>query len=165
MKEMSKRSGRLAVAAFLALGLTIQSPPVAHAGDSLYGKVTAVKRADLITFDHGAGSYDIRLAGVDIPQDRAVAQEAARFMTKLLLNKPARLRFDGRTAQGEMIGRLYTDDPNVGIKDTGMEMVRAGMAMPQRAYGGYKYGEPAQAMEEARAKKLGVWSNPQRKIP
>jgi endonuclease YncB( thermonuclease family) len=162
MKLISGRAGSLAVATALVLGLLVQFLPAARAGDSLYGKVTAVKRADLITFDYGAGRYDIRLAGIEIPTDRISIQDATRFVAEMLLDKPARLRFDGRTAAGEMIGRIYTDDPEIGIKDVGMEMVRVGMALPSRGYTGYKYGELAQAMEEARAKKLGMWRNRQR---
>lgn len=160
MRTVAVRAARLALAASMALGLLVSLPPAALAGDSVYGKVTAIKRSDLITFDHGAGSFDVRLAGIDQPQDRRLEQEAIRFMTELLLDKPARLRFDGRTPAGEMVGRLYTDDPEIGIKDAGLELVRAGMAMPQRGYAGYKYGEAEQAMSEARAKKAGVWRSP-----
>lgn len=129
----------------------------AYAGDSAYGKVTAVKRADLVTFDHGAGSFDVHLAGIEIAKDESSAREATRFMTELLLGKPARLRFDGRNRKGEMVGRLHTNDPTFGIKDAGVELVRNGMAMPQREYRGYKYDEPGQALKEARANKVGMW--------
>lgn len=139
----------------LVLGLSVG----AAAGDSVYGKVTAVKRADLVTFDHGAGSYDVRLVGIELPENRAVAEEATRLVTRMLLGKPARLRFEGRGPNGEMVGRIHTDDPVLGIKDVGVEVVRAGLATPQRTYRGFKYDEPAQAMKEARAKKLGLWSN------
>jgi|GEM_PF-3471090 len=161
MKEIARCSGRLAAAASLALGLVIQLAPAARAGDSLYGKVTAVLRPDLVTFDYGEGSYDIRIAGIVVPENRAVAEEATNFTAQMLLAKPARMRFDGRTAEGEMIGRIYTDDPEIGIKDVGLEMVRAGLAMPKRDDRGYKYGEMTKAMRQARAKRLGVWSNPQ----
>ena len=162
MRRISELAGKIAVAAGLALALALQCP-AAFAGDSLYGKVTAVKSADLVTFDHGAGSYDIRLAGIEVPKERGVDREAAGLTATLLLDKPARLRFEGRTAAGEMIGRIYTDDPRLGIKDVGIELVRAGMAMagPRRpAYSAYKYGELEEAMAEARAKKVGLWSDP-----
>jgi hypothetical protein len=135
--------------------------PAAFAGDSAYGKVIAVKRADLVTFDHGAGSYDIHIAGIEVAKDDASAGEATRFMTELLLNKPARLRFDGRNSKGEMVGRLHTDDPAIGIKDAGIELVRNGLAMPQSGYRGYKYDEPGQALKDARARKLGMWREQQ----
>ena len=149
------------ISAFLALGLLALLVQAAHAGDSLYGKVTAIKHANLVTIDYGSGTYDIRLAGIELPDNRAILKQATDFVSKMLLEKPARLRFEGRNPDGEMIGRIYTDDPEIGIKDVGIEMVRAGLAMPQRGYEGDKYGELAKAMEEARTKKTGIWSESQ----
>lgn len=60
-----------------------------------------------------------------------------------------------------MVGRIYTDDPEIGINDVGVELVRVGLAMPQPSYTEYKYGELTQAMNEARARKLGVWRDQQ----
>lgn len=156
MKTMSKRSGLPGVA-LLTLILGFSPGITARGGDSLYGKVTAVKRADLITLDYGAGTYDIRLAGVVLPKNRAAAQKAREFVSKMLLNKPVRLRFDGRTAQGEMVGKIYTDDPEIGIKDVCLEMVRAGKALRDPSYTGYCYNELTVAEAEAKQAQRGIW--------
>lgn len=166
MKTMSKRSGRLPGMALLTLFLAFSPGITARAGDSLYGKVTAVKRANLITLDYGAGTYDIRLAGVDLPRERVAAQKATQFVSKMLLNKHARLRFDGRTAQGEMVGKIFTDDKEIGIKDVGVEMVRAGMALRQRGYTGYRYNELVAAEAAAKKTQRGIWAkSPDREKP
>jgi endonuclease YncB( thermonuclease family) len=119
-----------------------------------------VKGADLITFDYGAGTYEVRIAGIEVPRDRAAAQEAAQFVSNMLLNKNARLRFDGRTPQGEMVGKVYTDDPDIGIKDVGLESVRAGVVRQESSYRGYTYGEMTGAEAEARQARRGLWAEP-----
>lgn len=157
MQSKWRLSTKLAGSTFLAL-LLLCAPGSARAGDSLYGRITAVKAPDLITLDYGAGSYDIRLAGIDVPQDRASANEAMQFVSRMLLNKNARLRFDGRTPDGEMVGRILTDDPDFGIKDIGVEMVRSGLALRETNYRGYVYGEMAAAEAEARQAQRGFWN-------
>lgn len=153
------RRGSLAFAAALVVSLLLPLPPNAHAGDSLYGTVTAIRQANVITLDHGAGSFDIRLAGIDLPEDAVLSRAADSFVTELLLGKPARLRFDGRTAEGEMVGRIYTDDPKLGIKDVAVELVRAGLARPSGTSAGYKYAELTRAAAQARANQAGIWKN------
>jgi endonuclease YncB( thermonuclease family) len=158
VKSMLKRSERLAGVVLLALLLSFHPENGVRAGDSVYGKVTAVERADLVVLDYGAGSYRIRLVGVEVPQDRAAADEATQFVSRLLLNKNARLRFDGRTPEGEMLGKIYTDDPDLGIKDVGLETVRTGLVLRQPSYRGYPYGEMTTAEDEARQAQRGLWT-------
>jgi len=129
-------------------------------GDSLYGKVTEVKSADLVVFDYGVGRYDVRLAGIDVPKEGSIANEAKQFVTKMVLGKKARIRFEGRNKNGEMVSRLLTDDPEIGIKDIGLELVRAGLARRQRAYD-YKYGELSKAESEAQKGRRGIWATTQ----
>jgi endonuclease YncB( thermonuclease family) len=136
----------------------------AFAGDSLYGRVTQVKEATLVTltYDTGtpgqAGSYDIRLVGIDAPKPgEAHADEARQWVSNLLLNKNARMRLHHRASNGEMVCRLFTDDPVIGIQEVGTEMLRAGLARRQAGYD-EKYGELAKAEAEARAAQRGIWA-------
>jgi endonuclease YncB( thermonuclease family) len=57
-----------------------------------------------------------------------------------------------------MVGRLYTDDPDFGIKDIGIELVRSGLAFRQLNYRGYMYGEMSAAEAEARQAQRGFWT-------
>ena len=133
----------------------------AYAGDSLYGKVTAVKEATLVTLDYGSGTYDIRIVGVDAPgAGEPRADEARKFVSDLLLGKNARMRLHHRGQGGEMVCRLFTDDPVIGIEEVGVELLRAGLARRQPGYD-EKYGELAAAEDEARTLGRGVWASAQ----
>jgi endonuclease YncB( thermonuclease family) len=132
----------------------------ALAGDSLYGKVVDVERADRVTLDYGGGRYELTLAAIEIPRDDRAVAEARRFVAELVLGRNARMRFEGRTENGEMLARLYTDDPERGIREVNVELVRAGLAR-RAGDADFKYGELAAAEREARAARRGVWATSQ----
>lgn len=124
---------------------------------SLYGKVTSVKSNIVVTLDYGAGKYDVRLIGIDVPKEGQIGAEALKFVSTMVLGKNARMRFEGRTPNGEMLGRLFTDDPTMGIKEVAVELVKAGLARRQNAYD-FKYGELAAAEREAQKARRGLWA-------
>jgi endonuclease YncB( thermonuclease family) len=131
----------------------------AVAGDSLWGRVTAVKEPTLVTLDYGSGSYEIRIVGIDAPKAGETLQaEAKKFVSALVLGKNARMRLHHRAANDELVCRLFTDDPVIGIKEVGVELVRAGLARRQPGYD-EKYGELAAAESEARAAGHGLWAS------
>jgi endonuclease YncB( thermonuclease family) len=135
----------------------------ASAGDATYGTVIAAKNANTVVFKHDSGTYDVRVAGIVAPGNRADADKSRRFVTDMAVGQRAQFRLDGRNAQGVMVGKIYLDDASGKVRDLGIEMVRAGLAMPVREYRGYKYGELNAAMTEAKSKKAGVWETaPQR---
>jgi endonuclease YncB( thermonuclease family) len=132
----------------------------AYAGDSLWGRVTAVKEPTLVTLDYGGGSYEIRIVGIDAPKaGEAHAAEALSFVSGLVQGKNARMRLRYRAANDEMVCRLFTDDPAIGIKEVGVELLRAGLARRQAGYD-EKYGELAAAENEARQAGRGIWAPP-----
>ncbi|MEM8964029.1 MAG: thermonuclease family protein [Acidobacteriota bacterium] len=158
------RSWRVAGVAILGLVLAIAVTPL-WAGDSLYGKVIAVERADLVTLDYGEGTYDLHLVGIEIPAQESLATAAREMVATMVLDKNARMRFEGRSEFGEMRARLFTDDPQIGIKEVNVELVRAGLATPksETLRYGYKYGELEAAADEARTQRRGVWANEQQR--
>lgn len=130
------------------------------AGDSIYGKVTEVRSANLVTLDNGSIRVEIRIVGIAVPRDRANAERAMEMVRSLVLGKNARVRVESRRRSGEMIGRLFTDDED-GIKDVGVELVRAGLARRQQGRDeqfGYKYNELTIAERAARRARSGVWA-------
>jgi len=139
------------------LGLLALTAGPSRAGDSLYGKVVAVKSADVVSFDYGAGQYDVRLVGIETAKDTRVDDDAVKLTSKLVLGKNARLRFEGRDQDGVMWARLYTDDPVLGIKEVAQELVRSGLARRREGFD-FKYGELAAAESEARAAHRGLWA-------
>jgi endonuclease YncB( thermonuclease family) len=126
--------------------------------------VTAVRSADVVVLSYGDGqrdrSYVIRLIGIDVPKDGPFASQAREFVSKLVLGKNARMRLEGKAKNGEMVARLTTDDPSVGLKDVGLELVRAGLGRKQKDYD-YKDGELAVAENEAQREKRGQWATAQ----
>ena len=156
--SLRKTFEALGVGALLIALLCLSS--TGFAGDSVYGTVTAVRPADLVvTFDYGAGTYEVRLAGIDNPRDSEMAEQAAAFVSQRLVRKNCRLRFENRTPDGQVIGRLFTDDPDYGITDIGVELVRAGLVTRQGDYEGYKYGELEEAEKQAKDGRNGIWKS------
>lgn len=133
----------------------------AFAGDSLYGKVTAVKGGGVVTLDYGEGTYDIRIVGINMPAKEPFATQARDLLAGLVLGKNVRIRLE-QAEKGLLVSRLFTDDPVLGIKDVGVELVKAGLAQRQLNFD-YKYGELAAAEAKAHAEKRGLWSQAQPK--
>ncbi len=148
---MRKRWVGAAILGLLALGLS------AHAGDSLYGRVTEVKSGNVVTLDYGAGQYDLRLIGIELPNDKALSERATGLVKNLVLGKNARMRFEGRGEDGVMNARLFTDDPVLGIREVALELLRAGVVRRQKDFD-FKYGELSAAEREAREARRGLWA-------
>jgi endonuclease YncB( thermonuclease family) len=143
------------IACCVVLAMGMRGAP-AFAADSIYGRVTAVKSADVVVFNYGKGEYVLRVIGVDPPDDERRSADSRRFVANLVLGKNVRARIERKAPNGEMYARLYTDDPTIGIKDVGLELIRAGLARRQPTYDG-KYGEMAAAEDEARNARRGIW--------
>ena len=132
----------------------------AFAGDAVVGKIIAVKSAEVVTLDYGAGTYEVRIAGIESPKDRAMRSRASEALSRMVLGKTVRLRFYGRGPDGLMYGRLLIGGigsarASEAVRDVGVELVRAGFF---RGFNdGYKYGEMTQAEAEARTNRRGLW--------
>lgn len=149
---------KLVIAGLLGLLILGAGWLPARAGDAVYGKVTAVKSANVVTFGHGAGQYDLRLIGIEPVKEGPLARKAVRLVSKMVLGKNARMRFEGRDEDGLMRSRLFTADPALGFKEVAQELVRAGLARRQEGFD-FKYGELAAAESEARTAHRGLWAS------
>jgi endonuclease YncB( thermonuclease family) len=159
MRRMKCIAGLLGL---LVVGLGVGPAAV---GDSIFGRVTAVRRADTIVFDYGEGQYVVRLGGIAVPE-QVVGDSARQFVARLVLGRPARLRVERRTPDGAILGRLLTADSAVGMnRDVGLELVRAGFARREDDVEYYKYGELAAAEVQARRERRGLWSGSQNPSP
>ncbi len=146
--------------AAMYLLLAAGSMGIAVAGDSMVGKVVAVKSGNLVTLDWGGGTRDVRINGIEIDTGKAAALAARTALSNLILGKTVRLRFDGLTPEGQLSGRIWLggiDKPEETIKDVGVELVRAGSVRADKEYRHYKYGELEQAEAEARQFRRGLW--------
>lgn len=129
----------------------------ALATDAFHGKVVAVKKANLVTFETGSIKFELQLAGIEVSKQPELADKAINLVDKLVLDKSAYIRVGSRTKTGRILVRLLTEDPEVGAYDVAVELVRAGLARRQKGFD-FKYGELAAAEEEAKKAKRGIWS-------
>jgi endonuclease YncB( thermonuclease family) len=130
----------------------------ALAGDALYGTIVNVSSAEVVMLKSATQQYVLRIRGIEIPT--SIAKEAEKFVSKLVLGRGKKVgaHLFYRAKNGEMLSRLYAKDTNTGkVQDVGLELVRAGLAVPQKDYD-YKYGELSAAQRDAKTAKLGVWN-------
>jgi len=151
------------IRAFLGLLILGAGHLPIFAGDSVYGTVVGVKRADLVRFNYGPGEYDVHIAGIFVPQ--AQEDEAKKFVINLVRGKNVRVRLV-RRAGYEMVAQLLTDDPVAGIQDVAIVLLDRSLAktlLGSDSRFRYKYGELKAA--EAKAKTAqpprGVWARDQ----
>jgi endonuclease YncB( thermonuclease family) len=110
-----------------------------------------------MVIDVGRGEkWLVRLYGVDVPKEGAIADRARQFVESLVRDKAIHARFEGKR-NGEFVSIVGAGEPGV---DVGLELVRAGLAT-LRANEPYKYNELARAEEEARREKRGLWAERQ----
>lgn len=94
----------------------------------------------------------IRFSGIDAPEmDNCNGDEAKETLRKLILNKKLYLKVIYRDGSNRLISNVYDEKGLVSPK-----MVRLGMAYYTQA--GMQSPELAEAANEARSKKLGVYS-------
>ncbi|HWS71125.1 MAG TPA: thermonuclease family protein [Thermoanaerobaculia bacterium] len=140
-------------ALFICLALCARS---SFAGDSSYGRVVEVRSADVVLMDFGKSRYVVRLAGVVAPKEGPLVAEGRQFVERLVRDRGARMRIEGRNKKGEMIARVLLDDPQTTVRDLGVEIVLAGLARAE-ATTAYKYRELQIAEERAKRERRGLW--------
>jgi endonuclease YncB( thermonuclease family) len=156
---------RCAVLVYLFLATASRS---VFAGDSVYGKVVAVKSADVVIFHHGTGTYVVHIVGMVPPPPGIfppplgnLSKKATLFLESLVMRKGEgiRMRLEYRIGAGEMVARLLTDDTDLGVQDVGLLLVSRGWAKRQPGFD-YGFGELAKAESLAKEAKLNIWAIP-----
>ncbi|RYD24580.1 MAG: micrococcal nuclease [Verrucomicrobiaceae bacterium] len=113
-----------------------------------------VHDGDTITVYAGEGQPQIkvRLAGIDAPELKQAYGNAAKVaLSDMVFGKPVELRNTSRDRYGRTVAAVIVD----GATEVNPAMVRAGMAWHYKAYS--KDAALAQAEQEARAAKRGLW--------
>ena len=140
---------------------------------TIEGMVMSLSDGDDIAFSNGGTEFNVRLYGIEAPEiskihrnEPLLSRPGQRFagrafmaLAKKVLHKQARLEIVHMSPHGTVYGILYVDDRNINL-----EMAAEGWAWASRKV----RKDPAQAEyllaeEQARAKKLGLWTqeNPQ----
>src|SRR5205823_10538889 len=83
---------RYAIPGILFLLIVTASHFPAKAADVISGKIIEVKSADLVVLDYGHGTYNVRIAGIDVPKQGPIAVQAKQLVTTLVLGMTVRGR-------------------------------------------------------------------------
>lgn len=144
-----------AVAAIAAvLALAASSMVVAR---SLYVAVTTIYSAEHMRVQHDAGEYTVRLFGIDVPDDGALASAAQDLVVQMVAGQSVRVNIIGRNAQDEMVAMMLVNG-----EDVALALARAGLArrLPDAHYKPHAHAAPDRlvaAEDEARLAERGVW--------
>jgi endonuclease YncB( thermonuclease family) len=128
----------------------------------------------LVIEDAGGNRYPVRLAGIDAPEaDQPFGEEARSRLQDWALGRPARLEWDKVDRHGRAVGKLWVTSPDMPCRDEpdcprnldlGHALIAAGLAWHFKRYqaeqteqdrASYAFDE-----DEARARRIGLWSDP-----
>jgi endonuclease YncB( thermonuclease family) len=158
-RRLSNAPG-LALAALLSLLLVTavlgQGPIVMH------GKVIGISDGDTIkVLVAGRQLIKVRVSWIDAPEmHQAFGYRAKQAMSELVFGKDVELRPQAIDRYGRLVAQVFVNG-----NDAGLEMLRLGLAWVFESYikeasAGIQ-ASYRQAQEEARAKRSGLWADPE----
>jgi endonuclease YncB( thermonuclease family) len=163
---------RHALTPLLSLLLLAVGPIVA---ETLDGRVVSVADGDTITIlDDAQVRHRIRLAAIDAPEKgEPFGERSKQNLSQLVYGKVVRVDWQKQDRDGCLIGTVWAESPDMPCRDlpscpktldAGLAQITVGLAWhfkrhadeqePQQR-GQYEFAEI-----EARAKKVGLWSDP-----
>lgn len=128
---------------------------------SLEGVVVGVTDGDTITvLDNSKTQHKVRLAGIDAPEaHQAFGQRSRQYLASLAFQKHVTVKWTKRDRYGRIVGKVLVDGNDVNVR-----LVLAGLAWHYKAYQKEQSLSDAALyadMEnEARAKRVGLWTDP-----
>lgn len=129
--------------------------------ETLLGKVVAVTDGDTVkVLDASKTQHTVRLAGIDAPEKKMpFGQKAKDALSDLVFNKTVEVETEKVDRYGRSVGKVLVNG-----REANLAMVNAGMAWHYKKY--EKEQTPsdrllyANAEQEARARKVGLWHDP-----
>jgi endonuclease YncB( thermonuclease family) len=140
--------------------------------DTIAGRVVGVSDGDTITvLDAAKQQHKIRLSGIDAPEKaQAFGNVAKQRMSDMVFNKEVRVDTRKQDKYGRTIGRVWVASAECKASecpktlDAGMALLTMGLAWHYKQYAKEQPEEEREqysfADTEARAKKVGLWSDP-----
>lgn len=128
------------------------------AADTLQGRVVGVSDGDTVTLlDDSNTQFKIRLMGIDAPEKKqAFGSRSKEFLSALVFNKQVIVEYNKKDKYGRTVGKILVD----GV-DANLEQIKAGMAWHYKKYQKEQTLDDrsiyAQAEEQARAERRGLW--------
>lgn len=117
------------------------------------GKVVGVSDGDTIEVLYNGKGQKVRLLDIDCPEKKqAFGQRAKQFTSDFCFGKDVRVETKGTDRYGRVLGTVYVNNQSLNEA-----LVKAGLAWH---FTKYSHSETFAKLErEARAKKVGLWSD------
>ncbi len=160
----AKTIGRAVVLALVLAGALLHPPAAPAETRRIVGRVVGVADGDTLTVARdGADRVMVRLYGIDAPEVRhketpgqPFGQNARRALRALTLGRSVAVAIVDVDSHDRVVGVVYES----GV-DINLAMVREGLAWAYRRYLSAPYAsEYLDAEREARAKRRGLWQQP-----
>jgi endonuclease YncB( thermonuclease family) len=146
----------------------------APATNVLEGKVVGVMDGDTVkVLDASHVEYKIRLAGIDAPeQDQAFGRRSKQSLSNAVLGKDVRIEWAKQDRYGRLVGTVWVAPLGTGCTgptcpktlNVNLAQLTVGLAWHYKEYEREQSPEDRQryafAEQEARARKAGLWSEP-----
>ncbi len=148
---------RLTIRLLLALGCIAAN---ASNAATLMGEVIEITDGDTITLiDSSRIQHKIRLAGIDAPEKRqAFGEKSKQQLADLVFRREVLIEWSKSDRYGRIIGKVF-----LGNKDVNLTQITSGMAWHYKRYANEQSmtdrGSYAQAEEEAKLKRRGLWKD------
>ena len=135
------------IVSMLVMSLTLNA-------QTIQGKVVRVSDGDTITIlDEAKVENKVRLNRIDAPEKKQAFGEVSRkHLATMVANKVVKVEWAKKDKYGRILGEVFVGEVNVNLK-----MVQDGLAWHFKRFD----NSPtyAQAENEARAKKVGLWKD------
>jgi len=136
------------------------APPIT--AETLHGRIVGVSDGDTVTLlDAAMTTHKVRLMGIDAPEkSQPFGTRSKQSLSSLVFGKQVVVEFYKKDRYGRLIAKIATPK----APDVNLEQVKLGMAWHYKDY--QKEQSPidreayANAEEEARAYRRGLWSDP-----
>lgn len=132
-----------------------KSPPATFAG-----QVVSVEDGDtIVVLDHANVTYEIRLQGIDAPEGgQAFGDWSGQSLSEMVSGKQVEIEWSKRDQYRRLVGKVLSDG-----SDICLHQIRAGMAWHYKHYQNEQSAQDrelyANAENEARSERLGLWSD------
>ena len=138
--------------------------------DTLLGRVVGVADGDTVTvLDANRQQHKIRLQGIDAPEKaQPFGEKSKQNLSRLVFGKDVLVEWEKRDRYKRIVGKVWVQPASCPTcpmtLDAGHAQITVGLAWWFRKYareqspqdrGAYEFSE-----QEARARRVGLWSNP-----
>jgi endonuclease YncB( thermonuclease family) len=124
-------------------------------------KVVKVTDGDTVhVLDRGRERHKIRLGGIDAPESKQVfGKKSSKNLSRLVAGRNVEVEYDKRDRYGRIIGKILRDG-----QDMNLQQIKDGFAWHYKRYQNEQSSIDrvlySAAEDEARARKIGLWSVP-----